>query len=68
MLEYDATLSTHNRAEFLEFLFAKNRVYAAKLTSKEIKKAEETTFEDIRVNEQKTPMLAGYLVLYKLFN
>ena len=45
-----------------------NRVYAAKLTSKEIKKAGETTFEDIGVNEQKTPMLAGYLVLYKLFN
>uniref|UniRef100_A0A1I8BFN5 DUF4369 domain-containing protein n=1 Tax=Meloidogyne hapla TaxID=6305 RepID=A0A1I8BFN5_MELHA len=35
LLEYDATLSSHNRAEFLEFLFAKNRVYAAKLISKE---------------------------------
>ncbi|CAK5049110.1 unnamed protein product [Meloidogyne enterolobii] len=61
LLEYDATLSTHNRAEFLEFLFAKNRVYAAKLDSKETEKVKNVEGENEFI-EQKGPILAGYLV------
>nr|CAD2128822.1 unnamed protein product [Meloidogyne enterolobii] len=61
LLEYDATLSTHNRAEFLEFLFAKNRVYAAKLDNKETEKIKNIEGENEFI-EQKGPILAGYLV------
>ncbi|KAF7640100.1 hypothetical protein Mgra_00000546 [Meloidogyne graminicola] len=64
LIEYDATLSSHNRAEFLEFIFAKNRVYAAKLIKNEIEKEiKENDKENNKINEQKIPpLLGGYLV------
>lgn len=30
MIDYDSLLSSHNRSEFLEFIFVKSKVYVAK--------------------------------------
>lgn len=65
LVEYDATLSSHHRADFLKFLFDKNQVYVAEWTAEKLER-EKKAASDKEAKEQgtdsKKASVAGYLV------
>jgi hypothetical protein len=62
LAEFDATLSNHNRSDFLQFLFAKNQVFVAKWTAQKMEEMKKSTGEAEEANEEKASTVAGYLV------
>ena len=63
LVEFDATLSNHNRTDFLHFLFAKNSVFVANWTDAKLEETKKIA--DERGAEEmpgKTSTVAGYLV------
>lgn len=59
LLDYDSSLSSHNRFEFLEFLFAKSKVYVAKWKSDSKDISEDT-------QQHKTGDIAGYAAISRI--
>lgn len=64
LVEFDATLSNHNRTDFLHFLFAKNSVFVANWTDVKLDEAKKIAGEkgDDEGMQEKTSTVAGYLV------
>jgi hypothetical protein len=62
LAEFDATLSNHNRADFLQFLFSKNQVFVAKWTAQKMEEMNKSTGEVEETNDEKASTVAGYLV------
>lgn len=60
LAEFDATISNHNRSDFLKFIFAKNKVYSANWSNAKIDKEEMAVKEQEDI--QKGSTVAGYLV------
>lgn len=59
LLDYDSLLSSHNRSEFLEFLFIKSKVYVAKWKNDSTKNAGEN-------QQQKSGDVAGYAAISRI--
>ena len=67
LLEFDSTLSGHQRSDFLQFLFSKNRVFEARWTKAKLdadKKVrdEEAAEKEVKANVKQIA-IAGYMVV-----
>jgi len=62
LLEYDATLSSHQRSEFLKFLFSKNKVFAARWTNDKLPE-KKGGGEEAEGEAKKRIKIAGYMIV-----